>query len=204
MPEQEVCTTQDAAKLLGVSLRTIQLWVENGSLRAWKTPGGHRRVLKESVQAMLDRQHLPSQPRAVAVPARPAALSILVVEDNLALCKLYQATFKSWGLPIDLKIVHDGFAALVAIGAHAPDILITDIDMPGMDGIMMLRKLREEHACDDSEIIVVTGMDATRLAELGGIPEGVSVFMKPVPFGLIQARVQMIADDLMQLGGEEH
>lgn len=202
MPEQEVCTTQDAAKLLGVSLRTIQLWVENGSLRAWKTPGGHRRVLMESVQAMLNKQHhsIQKQPSS----ARPATLSILVVEDNLTLCKLYEATFKSWGLPIDLKIVQDAFAALVAIGAHPPDILITDIDMPGLDGIMMLRKLREEHACDDSEIIVVTGMDATRLAELGGVPEGVTVFMKPAPFGLIQARVQMIADDLMKLGGEEH
>ncbi|MFM7066754.1 MAG: excisionase family DNA-binding protein, partial [Gammaproteobacteria bacterium] len=33
-------STREAADLLGVSLRTVQLWVESGTLRAWKTAGG--------------------------------------------------------------------------------------------------------------------------------------------------------------------
>jgi excisionase family DNA binding protein len=195
--QQDVYTTQDAAKLLGVSLRTIQLWVENGSLRAWKTPGGHRRVLKDSVDTLIQKRESPNT--AMVAPANTLT-SILVVEDNLALCKLYEATIRSWRLPTELKIVHDGFAALVAIGASQPNIIITDIDMPGMDGIMMLRKLREEHACDKSEIIVVTGLDAVRLAEMGGVPEGISVFLKPAPFALIQARIQEIANQRLGAG----
>lgn len=188
---QDVYTTQDAANVLGVSLRTIQLWVENGSLSAWRTPGGHRRVLKASVDTLIQKRGDPSTTKAA--PSN-TLISILVVEDNLALCKLYEATIQGWNLPTELKIVHDGFAALVAIGASRPNIIITDIDMPGMDGIMMLRKLREEHACDDSEIIVVTGLDSVRLAEMGGVPEGISVFLKPAPFALIQARIQEIAN----------
>ena len=50
------CSTRDAARLLGVSVRTAQLWVEDGRLRAWKTPGGHRRILVESVERLLDEQ----------------------------------------------------------------------------------------------------------------------------------------------------
>lgn len=192
--QQDVYTTQDAAEVLGVSLRTVQLWVESGSLRAWKTPGGHRRVLKESVENLLQKRE--TSPATEAASTAPL-ISILVVEDNLSLCKLYEATFRSWRLPIELKIVHDGFAALVAIGASQPHIIITDIAMPGMDGIMMLRKLREEHACDDSEIIVVTGLDAVRLEEMGGVPAGISVFLKPAPFALIQARIQEIANQKM-------
>lgn len=187
----DVCTTQEAATKLGVSLRTIQLWVESGLLRAWKTPGGHRRVLNASVEAMLRKRGTQSQSTQ---PAAAREISVLVVEDNLVMCKLYDASIRSWGLPVELRIVNDGFAALVAIGASAPDIIITDIDMPGMNGLMMLSKLREEHVCDESEIIVVTGLDAARLAEMGGVPAGVTVFMKPAPFGLIQARVQHIAD----------
>lgn len=37
-------TTRVAADMLNVSLRTIQLWVESGALRAWKTAGCHRKV----------------------------------------------------------------------------------------------------------------------------------------------------------------
>ena len=45
----DVCSTREAADRLGVSLRTVQLWSEAGLLRAWKTPGGHRRILTASV-----------------------------------------------------------------------------------------------------------------------------------------------------------
>ncbi|MGE5467624.1 MAG: EAL domain-containing protein [Ignavibacteria bacterium] len=46
----EICSTREAAELLGVSLRTVQLWVDSGILKAWKTAGGHRRISLESVR----------------------------------------------------------------------------------------------------------------------------------------------------------
>lgn len=42
--KKSFCTTREAAGLLGVSVGTVQLWVESGLLQAWKTSGGHRRV----------------------------------------------------------------------------------------------------------------------------------------------------------------
>src|SRR5687767_1807602 len=49
--QKEVLTTAEAAKLLGVSVRTAQLLIENGPLKSWKTPGGHRRVYRADVMA---------------------------------------------------------------------------------------------------------------------------------------------------------
>ncbi len=49
------CTTQEAAKLLSVSLRTAQLWVESGLLEAWKTEGGHRRISRQSIESLLEK-----------------------------------------------------------------------------------------------------------------------------------------------------
>lgn len=49
----DVCSTREVAQLLGVSLRTIQLWVDSGILEAWKTAGGHRRITRESVIRLL-------------------------------------------------------------------------------------------------------------------------------------------------------
>jgi excisionase family DNA binding protein len=49
-------TTREAANLLDASVRTIQIWVEQGQLKAWKTPGGHRRILRSSVNEVLAKR----------------------------------------------------------------------------------------------------------------------------------------------------
>lgn len=128
--------------------------------------------------------------------ARPQAreISVLVVEDDKALSRLYGATISGWGIPVRIDIAKDGFDALIQLGRHKPDIIIADINMPGMDGIAMLQKLRADHDKNDVEIIVVTGLDSEEIQRRGGLPDGVSVFLKPAPFALIQARIQEIAN----------
>ncbi|MFM2407701.1 MAG: hypothetical protein RL358_443 [Pseudomonadota bacterium] len=191
---QEVCSTRDAAALLGVSLRTVQLWVESGVLDAWKTPGGHRRVSMKSIQEVVtsrqfDHGHQPPPDNAIAV---------LIVEDDRMLRRLYELVMQKWHIKINIITVEDGFEALVEIGKKKPDIIITDINMQGMDGITLLRKLRENPRYDDVEIIVVTGLDAAKLDEMGGVPEGISVFIKPAPFALIQSCIQNLANKKLQ------
>ncbi|MDI4667365.1 helix-turn-helix domain-containing protein, partial [Xanthobacter autotrophicus] len=58
MPNSEVplpdhYTTLETAKLLGMAVRSIQLMVDRGELEAWKTPGGHRRISRDSVERWL-------------------------------------------------------------------------------------------------------------------------------------------------------
>ena len=55
-------TTRDAAVMLGVTIRTIQNWVDSGKLFAKITLGGHRRLLLSEVEALIN-QHSP-QPSA--------------------------------------------------------------------------------------------------------------------------------------------
>ncbi|WP_229507613.1 helix-turn-helix domain-containing protein [Massilia sp. Dwa41.01b] len=64
----EFCSTKDAARLLGVSHRTVQLWVENGALQAWKTAGGHRRITIASVNRLVEAR----RQATVAPPVGPA------------------------------------------------------------------------------------------------------------------------------------
>jgi excisionase family DNA binding protein len=51
---KDVLTTASAAELLGVSIRTAQLWVESGRLPSWKTPGGHRRIPRQAVMELIE------------------------------------------------------------------------------------------------------------------------------------------------------
>ena len=66
--EEEVCSTREAAEILGVSLRTIQVWVDNGILDAWKTAGGHRRVSLRSVRRVKEGQYPEAGPGSDADP----------------------------------------------------------------------------------------------------------------------------------------
>ena len=73
-PGDTVLTTREAAALLGIAVSTTQLWIDNGTLAAWKTPGGHRRVRLSEVSALLrERTGLPLPAQAGASPV-PGAL----------------------------------------------------------------------------------------------------------------------------------
>lgn len=54
--DDPILTTREAARLLGVAVSTVQIWMESGALPAWKTPGGHRRAHLSAVQRLLTQQ----------------------------------------------------------------------------------------------------------------------------------------------------
>lgn len=88
--DDPVLTTREAAQLLGVAVSTVQIWMESGALRAWKTPGGHRRVRLSAVRQLQARQdrEKPASPdagetEAGAAPVRPAVVEALPQVDML-------------------------------------------------------------------------------------------------------------------------
>jgi excisionase family DNA binding protein len=186
---QDVCSTREAADRLGVSLRTVQLWSEAGLLRAWKTEGGHRRILISSIDELLRR-------RGGVSSRRPAGdrYQILIVEDEPDFRQLFELHLRSWGLPIQLSTAPSGFDALMQIGASRPDLLITDLRMPGIDGFEMLRALRASGAIGELGIIVVTALTEHTVAERGGLPPGVTVLHKPLSFADLRERLARLVE----------
>lgn len=180
-----VVTTRQAAEQLGVSLRTVQLWVESGVLKAWKTAGGHRRIAEQSVQALIADQR-----QALTMPSNSAQLRVLIVEDETQLLQLYRLTIESWQLPVKIDTSTNGFEGLIHLGRCTPDILITDLIMPHMDGLEMIRMLRSNPEYSNIGIMVVTTLTADEIDTRGGLPTDVQVFPKPIPFGAIQAILQ--------------
>ncbi len=184
--EKSFCTTREAAKLLGVSVGTVQLWVESGLLRAWKTAGGHRRVMRDSIAQLLRKEpELPVKPvQAEPPPHQP--LNIMVVEDDADLLRLYQARLTRWSLHTKVTGINSAVVALLAIGRHSPDLLITDLNMPEMDGFSMLRILQQAPELAYTTIVAVTGLDEAAIAAKGGLPPGILVLSKPIPFDRLQ------------------
>jgi len=184
----DLMTTSDVAKALGVTVRSVQLWVEQGALEGWKTPGGHRRITRASFEKF-NANIGPTENKATT------RLNVVVVEDSLAMQKLYRMTIESWQLPIDVKFVSNGCEGIIYVSQHMPDLLITDLKMPEMDGFSMLKSLRDVDDFSKMAIVVVTGMQAQEIEEKGGLPKGVRLYGKsPVPFWEMRELMQGLID----------
>ncbi len=189
------CTTREAAVLLGVSVGTVQLWVETGVLSAWKTVGGHRRVMRDSVDRLLHKkpESTPAPDKVAAATPDDRPLSILVVEDDANLLRLYQENMSRWPMAPSVAFASSAITGLLMIGAKCPDLLVTDLRMPDMDGFYMLRVLRSTPELANTTVAVVTGLDADAIALRGGLPAGIEVLPKPIQF----ARLHAIATDIV-------
>jgi excisionase family DNA binding protein len=190
------CTSREAARLLNVSVKTAQSWVENGMLQAWKTPGGHRRITRKSVEDLLVARHKVLKQVPAAQRARGAApLHLMIVEDDKQVRRLYELTISQWGLPLQMTMACDGFEALLRIGQHRPDILVTDLNMPGMDGFRLIATLRESELYAGLKVVVVSGLTPAEIRAVGELPRDIPVLSKPIPFDVLRG----IAEDCLAI-----
>jgi excisionase family DNA binding protein len=188
MSDQQFCSTHEAAKLLGVSVKTVQLWTESGELRAWKTPGGHRRIAKSSVDEVLQKRERKQIDALSRI--RPRQFTILIVDDDPDVHRLYELMIPHWGLVARITAAKDGFEGLIRIGADKPDLLITDLRMPGMDGFAMIAALRADPALREVRIFVCSALSEGEIARLGKLPADIRVFSKPIPFEQLRPAIE--------------
>lgn len=176
-------STSEVAKRLGISTQTVQRWVDTGQLKAWKTLGGHRRVEAEGAELLFRLHGLTTNGAPRDATADPQmghnALSVLVVDDNPddrdILVHLVEEAYPS----ANVAVATNGFHGLIAIGRMAPDVVISDLLMPHMNGFEMLRHLTTGCAVKPLYILAVSSNKLADLAQKGTLPHGVAFLKKP-------------------------
>ncbi|MBN9408306.1 MAG: response regulator [Burkholderiales bacterium] len=191
VPGETYCGTTYAARLLDASVGTVQQLVERGELSAWKTKGGHRRVSLSSIEQYLKRTGGSSP--SVAAPDKP--LRVLIVEDGKAEQILYRESIEDWGLPIDVTILASPLEAMLDIGTLEPKVLVTDIDLPVLNGLEMVRTIRNTSNFDQMHVIIITGLSAEVIEERGGIPEGAFLLGKPIDFSWLHGFLSALTNE---------
>ena len=179
----DYCGTSYAARQLGLSVATVQSLVEKGEIEAWKTMGGHRRISLKSVQAYL----LKNSPQLCRPEPDPKSrLRVLLVEDDEITRELYRSYFENWNLAVDCTWMPSALEALMDIASLRPDLLITDLAMPGVDGLEMLKALSRNPQFAAMQIVVISGWSVEAIAERGGLPPHAHLMQKPVNFDWLQ------------------
>jgi len=179
-------TTRQAATLLNVSVRSVQLWVERGVLQAWKTAGGHRRISVASVQQLLDEKQEKQTP--IRKKQSKNSTTVLIVDGDKDTLLLYQMLVNNWFPSLHVETAENGIDALVKIGEFKPTVLITDLYMPELNGYAIIERLHNDPQYDDLTPIVVTGLSDAEVT-FSKLPENVPVLHKPIPVDALKELV---------------
>ena len=86
---------------------------------------------------------------------------LLVVDDETEICDFLKAFFEERSF--EVRTATSGEAAIRAVGEIRPQLVLLDIHMPGMDGIDVLRQIKEK--CPKTKVIMVTAIETREKIE---------------------------------------
>jgi PAS domain S-box-containing protein len=82
---------------------------------------------------------------------------VLVVDDDQTMRQIIQKRL-SRQPGISVQVANNGVEAVVKLGRYTPDIIVTDLFMPGMDGRELLRHVKSTPALSQVDLLVITGL----------------------------------------------
>jgi len=179
MIDESFLTTEEVLEYLQVNLRTVYRLIKAGKIPAIRV-GRQWRFRKRDIDAWLESQRPRGSGRPPAAAAAPVKSTtgpagrprVLVVDDEATIRDLLSKTLALAEYDVDLA--PDGRAALDRLRMIPYDLLITDLKMPGVDGLTVIREARRLKA--DLPVIIITGF-SNEASAIEAVNLGVSGYL---------------------------
>ncbi|MCI8782625.1 MAG: response regulator transcription factor [Dorea sp.] len=126
-------------------------------------------------------------------------MRILIIEDDEQLCETLKLQFEHHGIESDC--VHSGIDALYYVCQSVYDLIILDRMLPGMDGIALLKIIRENNV--RTPVILATAVDSVE-ERIAGLDSGADDYLvKPYDIGELLARIRALCrrPDTLEVSG---
>jgi len=143
--ETDWLTLGQAARYLGVAQSTIRKWSDSGRVRAFKTPGRHRRYRRDDLDAFLQR----------SAPETRSGPIVLIVDDDERLREYVRVNLEMEGYTVhEAGSAEEGMKVLDEL---RPDLVLLDVMMPKVDGWEMLQLMHERHGVGAVPVVMFSG-----------------------------------------------
>jgi len=161
-------TVQQVAEYLEVSKQAVNKWINDGNFKAYRLPSGRIKILRSDFLDYLKSNKLYIDETFFEVSPK----NIVVIDDDEKIQKLFKQYFKRFQDSFSIEYAVDGISGLLKIGNLKPELVLIDIEMEGMNGIEVSRKILEDSSLSDIKIIVISGYMSQyqdELSELGDV-----------------------------------
>ncbi len=150
--ETDLMTTGEVSRMFRVSRQAVTAWIQLGKIPAFKTPGGRYRILRADLVRFFQKNNHPVPSGLLHDRAH-----ILIVDDERPILDILLRLISIRYPRVMVDTAEDGISALDKIAQSTPDLVILDIRMPRMDGIEVIRRLRNEPAYGTIKILPMSG-----------------------------------------------
>jgi len=146
-------TTHEVANFCKVTMLAVVKWIKQGKLAAYKTPGGHRRVLQRDLMQFLKKYELPMPTELESLGKK----RVLIVDDDEAVFYAVQRALEKIVPKPEIKTATNGFEAGQMVENFFPDLVILDLRLPGIDGFHVCSMIKSTDRIRDIKVIAMTG-----------------------------------------------
>ncbi|MCF0241260.1 MAG: response regulator [Treponema sp.] len=193
-PKPVVFSALEVANICGVVNQTAINWINTGHLKAFKTPGGQYRVYPSDLLSFMHerKMYIPQSLMDICADKdQNQAKTLLVIDDDIAFNSVVVKFIGERMPQIAISSAHDGFEAGVQMSSNRPRCIILDIDLPGVNGIELCRKIHDTEMYGKPKIIVVTGLQDAEVEEKVKSLGADFFFKKPVQLSEIHKAVEV-------------
>jgi len=148
--EKEILSTFEAARYCQVHPGTIKNWIKNENLKAFKTPGGHRRIYKSDLDNFLNEKNIP-----VSYESLNRRKKVLIIVTDYREREKISRTLLRWAGFFEIAAVSNCFEAGELLVLFKPDLVILDETLPGINAAEVCRHIKNSLYLEDSKILVL-------------------------------------------------
>jgi len=173
--ETRFLTSHEVAALVRVSPSAVLRWIDQGLLKAFRTPGGHRRVDLSVLVAFLRTHRMP-----VPKELEREVVRVLVIDDEAGFLKSMATVLRRADRRVEVELCDSPVTGLLKVGLWRPDVVLLDAYMPGMDGPEACRRIKADPEIAGIAVIAMSGRPSSELQKSFSNAGAAAFLAKPV------------------------